>query len=68
MKNKISVNNEEMDWEDNLTIDDILKKKKYSFKMLVVKVNGQLVKKGEYKTFVVPPAADVKIIHLISGG
>jgi len=68
MKNKISVNNEEMDWEENLTIDDILKKKKYSFKMLVVKVNGKLVNKGEYKTFVVPPDADVKIIHLISGG
>ena len=68
MRKEIFVNNEKMTWEENLTIDEILKKKKFSFKMLVVKVNGELVKKNEYKTFVVPPNADVKIIHLISGG
>jgi sulfur carrier protein ThiS len=36
--------------------------------MLVVKVNGKLIKKTEYSTIIIPVAADVKIIHLISGG
>ncbi|RLC50540.1 MAG: thiamine biosynthesis protein ThiS [Candidatus Cloacimonadota bacterium] len=68
MRKTILVNGREMEWEENLTIDEILKRNKFSFKMLVVKVNGKLIKKEEYKSFVVPPNADVKVIHLISGG
>ena len=51
-----------------MTIDVILKKMNYTFKMLVVKVNGKLIKKAEFGTITIPAAADVKIIHLISGG
>lgn len=64
----INLNNNIFPWEENLTITKILKKKNYTFKMLVVKVNGKLIKKHEYATTVVPDSADVKIIHLISGG
>ena len=68
MKKQITVNNNKIEWQKGLTIDKILKIMKYSFKMLVVKVNGELVKKDEYKTRIIPENADVKIIHLISGG
>ncbi len=51
-----------------MTINVILKKMNYTFKMLVVKVNGEIVKKADYSTKIIPVAADVKIIHLISGG
>jgi sulfur carrier protein ThiS len=34
----------------------------------VVKVNGELVRKEDYGTALVPDGADVKVIHLISGG
>jgi len=64
----ITVNNNKIDWQEGLTIDEILKIMNYSFKMLVVKVNDKLVKKDEYKTRIIPENADVKIIHLISGG
>ena len=64
----ISVNGNFLKWEKNMTIDVILKKMNYTFKMLVVKVNGKLIKKTEYSTIIIPVAADVKIIHLISGG
>jgi len=51
-----------------MTIDVILKKLNYTFKMLVVKVNGELVKKTDYGITIIAEGADVKIIHLISGG
>ena len=64
----ITVNNNSLKWEENMTINVILKKMNYTFKMLVVKVNGELVKKADYGTKIIPASADVKIIHLISGG
>ncbi len=64
----IKVNNNPIEWQENLTINKILKIMKYSFKMLVIKVDGELIKKNEYGTKIVSENADVKIIHLISGG
>ncbi len=54
--------------EESLTIAEILKLKKFSFKMLVIKVNGKLIKKNECATQEVVDGDDVQIIHLISGG
>ena len=68
MKKLIKVNDNPLEWEENMTINTVLTKMKYSFKMLVVKVNGELVKKSEFGNFIIPEEADVKIIHLISGG
>ena len=68
MKKQIIVNDNPIEWEKNLTINKILKIMKYSFKMLVIKVDGELIKKDEYGTKIVTENADVKIIHLISGG
>ena len=64
----ITVNDNLIEWEENLTINKILKIMNYSFKMLVIKVDGELIKKNEYGTKIVSENADVKIIHLISGG
>ncbi len=68
MKKKITVNKQEIDWEENMTITRILEVMNYTFKMLVVKVDGKLIKKQDYDRFVVSAHADVKVIHLISGG
>ncbi|MFC2134110.1 sulfur carrier protein ThiS [Bacteroidota bacterium] len=51
-----------------LTINEIREMKKYSFRSLVVKVNGQLVKRNRYDEPVVKNGDKVDIIHLISGG
>ena len=67
-KNKITLNNNPFEWKENLTITEILKIKHYTFKMLIVKIDGKLIKKDMYEKTIVPNGADVKIIHLISGG
>jgi len=64
----ILVNGNKIEWQENLTVRSLLKLMNYTFKMLIIKVNGELVKKEQYDTFLIPPEADVKVIHLISGG
>lgn len=66
---KIILNNTAEEFlQETLTINGLLNLKKYSFKMLVVRINGALVKKEEYETAVVRDGDDVIILHLVSGG
>lgn len=62
------VNEHKLPWKDGLTIRDALLMMNYTFPMLVIKLNGNLVKKVDYDTTAIPENADLKVIHLISGG
>ncbi len=53
---------------ESRTIKDILLIKKFSFPNLVVKINGQLIRKPHYESAEVHEGDVVEIIHLISGG
>lgn len=64
----ITVNDTPLEWFSGMTVRDILKARNYTFRMLVTKINGTLVKRADYDTTTVPEGADVKVIHLISGG
>jgi sulfur carrier protein len=64
----IRVNQEEMEWEAGMTIQDVLDRRRYTFPLIVVKVNAELVRKEAHATYQVPDEADVQVIHLISGG
>ena len=65
----ISLNNRPESFEqDVLTISEILKLKNFTFKMMVVKINGKLIKKDRYAEAEVRDGDDVQIIHMISGG
>jgi len=66
---KIILNNKEEEFNaEQFTINELLKVKNFTFKMLVIKVNNQLIKKSEYPTAVVKDGDDVMVLHLISGG
>ncbi len=66
---KIILNNrEEQVDQDQLTISELLVYKNFTFKMLVVKINGIFVPKGTYSETIVREGDDVTILHLISGG
>ncbi len=51
-----------------ISINDILKIKNYTFKMLIVRVNNKLITKDNYDVPIVQENDIVDIIHLISGG
>lgn len=54
--------------EPSLTINQLLQIKKYSFKNLVVKINGELVKRESYTEAKFVDGDKVDVIHMISGG
>lgn len=62
------VNEHKLPWKEGLVVQDALSMMNYTFKMLVIKLNGDLVKKDAYLTTPIPEGADLKVIHLISGG
>jgi sulfur carrier protein len=66
---KITLNNNPEEFEANeLTINELLKLKNFTFKMLVVKINGKVVRKHEYDSATVKEGDHVTILHLITGG
>lgn len=66
---KITLNNNPESFvEDRLTINEILERKNFTFKMLVIKLNGALVKKSDYNVTNVQDGDNLNILHLISGG
>ncbi len=65
----ITLNNREEQFsQDILTIQELLKIKKFTFKQLVIKINGQLIKKDSYSEAQIKDKDKVDIIHMISGG
>jgi sulfur carrier protein len=66
---KIVLNNSpEMIEREGITVSELLKLKNFTFRMLVVKINGALVKKSDYETSRISEGDDVMVLHLISGG
>jgi len=51
-----------------MTVQQLIEKKNFTFKFLVTKINGKLVKRDERDNAIVRDGDDVAIIHLISGG
>jgi len=61
-------NNPEIFDEDVLSIEEIIQKKNFTFKMLVTKLNDQVVVKNERTTTFVKDGDDLMVLHLVSGG
>lgn len=53
---------------EKLTVNELLKVKNYTFKMIVVKINKQLIKKEAYDSATIKDGDQVSVLHLISGG
>lgn len=51
-----------------MTVQDVLDALRFSFRMIVVKIDGKVVLKRDFATTVVPDGAEMQAIHLISGG
>jgi len=53
---------------DEMSIQELILFKNYTFKLLVTKINGTLVKKIDRDKATIKEGDKVDIIHLISGG
>ena len=65
----VKVNGEfDLEWEEGMTVRRLLEKMKFTFPMLVVSINGQIVLRDDWDTTLVPDGADVKVLHMVAGG
>lgn len=61
-------NNKEIISEENITVADLIRIKNFTFRLLVTRVNGQLVRKEDRDKVIIKEGDDVMVMHLISGG
>ena len=64
----IYVNGKKVEFLENETVKDLLKRMKYTFPNVVVKINGKLVKRTDFPDTIVPDESNIAVIHMISGG
>jgi len=64
----IKVNGRDREWEENLTVELLLNKCKYTFPLIMVKINGKYISKEKYKDALIADNDDVLVIHSIAGG
>ena len=66
---KIILNNiEQIIDKDTLTVNELIQLRTFTFKMLVVKINGVLIRKTEYDNTQIHDGDQVTVLHLVSGG
>jgi sulfur carrier protein ThiS len=53
---------------ESLSVAEILARKRWSFPLLVVKINGGLVERADYGSRLVSGGDIVEAYHLVSGG
>ena len=59
---------DEIEWEEGMTVSALLERFRYTFPHIIVKIDGQVIRREEYPTRAIPDGADVRVIHLIAGG
>ncbi len=67
---KIRLNNrgELVNGTEQMTVQELLDYKNFTFKFLVVKINGVAVKPDDYAHTMIHDGDEVLVLHLISGG
>jgi len=64
----IEVNKRGVEFIKNETVDQLLKRMKYSFPLVIVKINSEIIPRKRYPLVIVPDNSKISVIHMISGG
>ena len=64
----IEVNGNTVDFVEGETVKDLLKRMKYTFPLVVVKINDKVVPRSDFSEIIVPDNSKIAVIHMISGG
>ena len=63
-----TLNNRNEEYIEGLTISELIKIKKYTYKKKIVSINGDFIEPDEYDKAIIKDGDDVKIHHLLAGG
>ena len=64
----IEVNGIKVEWAENETIKQLLKRVKFTFPLVVVKINKKVIPRKDFSNVIVPDNSKIDVIHMISGG
>ncbi len=64
----ITVNGKTIQFVEQETVSDLLKRMHYTFPLIIVKINDKIIRKKQYNDTIIPDDSDVRVIHMISGG
>ena len=64
----IQVNGKTVEWIENENIDQFLRRMKYTFPLVVVKINEKVIPKYDFIKTIIPDNSIIAVIHMISGG
>jgi thiamine biosynthesis protein ThiS len=64
----IEVNSRKVDWVENETITQLLKRMRYTFPLVVVKIDDKVIPRKDFSKTIVPDKSKIAVIHMISGG
>lgn len=66
---KLTVNFYDEIYEDGeLSMRGLIQKKRWSFPLIIARLNGKLIERGDYETTMVKDGDEVELYHLVSGG
>lgn len=66
---KIILNNREENFDNEIiSVSEMLDIKKFTFRMRMIKINGELVPKDAYGTTFIRNGDNVQMLYLMSGG
>ena len=68
LKMGIEVNGKEIKWVKDETVKELLKRVKYSFPLVVVKINDKVVPRSDFSKVTIPDNSKIAVVHMISGG
>lgn len=64
----ISINDNEIEFRNGMTVRDAMNEMNYTFPMVIVSVNGKHIAKNELDTYELSDGDEIKVIHMESGG
>ncbi len=64
----IKVNTEDHPWYSGMTVRSLLDEKVYTFRHIIVRVNGEYVPEENFEEFAIQDGDDVIVLHLMAGG
>jgi len=70
MQKTITANGKIFDWNEGISLIDVLKDMGYKLKIpaVLIRVDGELIKKDRWNGYRVPEGADIQVMNVLRGG
>lgn len=64
----IDVNGRKVEWVENENVKDLLKRIRYTFPLVIVKIDDNIIPRKDFLTVTITDNSKVEVIHMTSGG